>query len=446
MGAVDLVIQVATPLSVASGLQRIGRAGHQVGGVSKGLFFPRTRRDLVDSAVIVECMFAGRLENLTPPHNPLDVLAQQTVAAAAMDALQVDEWYSRVRRAAPWKDLPRRVFDATLDMLSGRYPSGDFSAFRPKLVWNRETGILTARPGAQLLAVTSGGTIPDRGMYSVLLPEGEEQAGSRRVGELDEEMVYESRVNDIITLGATSWRIQQITRDQVIVTPAPGRSARLPFWRGEGNGRPAELGEMIGDFLHLLADGAFFSGTIPPWLAEENTNANIQGLIDEQRNATGIVPGSRHLVLERCRDEIGDWRIILHSPYGRRVHEPWALAIAGRIHALWGADASVVASDDGIVARIPDTDGKLPDAAIFLFEPEKLLQIVREAVGSSALFAARFRECAARALLMPGRTPGHRTPALATTAARQSVAGNRSGISGFSGHSRNPTRMSARCL
>lgn len=349
-------------------------------------------------------------ENLTPPHNPLDVLAQQTVAAAAMDALQADEWYSRVRRAAPWKDLPRRVFDATLDMLSGRYPSGDFSAFRPKLVWNRETGILTARPGAQLLAVTSGGTIPDRGMYSVLLPEGEEQAGSRRVGELDEEMVYESRVNDIITLGATSWRIQQITRDQVIVTPAPGRSARLPFWRGEGNGRPAELGEMIGDFLHLLADGAFFSGTIPPWLAEENTIANIQGLIDEQRNATGIVPGSRHLVLERCRDEIGDWRIILHSPYGRRVHEPWALAIAGRIHALWGADASVVASDDGIVARIPDTDGKLPDAAIFLFEPEKLLQIVREAVGSSALFAARFRECAARALLMPGRTPGHRTP------------------------------------
>lgn len=331
----------------------------------KGFFFPRTRRDLVDSAVIVECMFAGRLENLTPPHNPLDVLAQQTVAAAAMDALQVDEWYSRVRRAAPWKDLPGRVFDATLDMLSGRYPSGDFSAFRPKLVWNRETGILTARPGAQLLAVTSGGTIPDRGMYSVLLPEGEEQAGSRRVGELDEEMVYESRVNDIITLGATSWRIQQITRDQVIVTPAPGRSARLPFWRGEGNGRPAELGEMIGDFLHLLADGAFFSGTIPPWLAEENTIANIQGLIDEQRNATGIVPGSRHLVLERCRDEIGDWRIILHSPYGRRVHEPWALAIAGRIHALWGADASVVASDDGIVARIPDTDGKLPDAAIF---------------------------------------------------------------------------------
>ncbi|TLI99340.1 ATP-dependent helicase [Escherichia sp. E4694] len=410
MGAVDLVIQVATPLSVASGLQRIGRAGHQVGGVSKGLFFPRTRRDLVDSAVIVECMFAGRLENLTPPHNPLDVLSQQTVAAAAMDELQVDEWYSRVRRAAPWKDLPRRVFDATLDMLSGRYPSGDFSAFRPKLVWNRETGILTARPGAQLLAVTSGGTIPDRGMYSVLLPEGEEQTGSRRVGELDEEMVYESRVNDIITLSATSWRIQQITRDQVIVTPAPGRSARLPFWRGEGNGRPAELGEMIGDFLHLLADGAFFSGNIPPWLAEENTLANIQGLIDEQRNATGVVPGSRHLVLERCRDEIGDWRIILHSPYGRRVHEPWALAIAGRLHALWGADASVVASDDGIVARIPDTDGKLPDAAVFLFEPEKLLQIVREAVGNSALFAARFRECAARALLMPGRTPGHRTP------------------------------------
>lgn len=409
MGAVDLVIQVATPLSVASGLQRIGRASHQVGGVSKGLFYPRTRRDLIDSAVIVECMYAGQLETLTPPHNPLDILAQQTVAAVSMDPVNVDDWYALVRRASPWKDLPRSAFDATLDMLAGRYPSGDFAVFRPRIIWNRDTGLLTARPGAQLLAVTSGGTIPDRGMFSVLLPEGDEQAGSRRVGELDEEMVYESRVNDIITLGATSWRIQQITRDQVIVVPAPGRSARLPFWRGEGVGRPAELGERIGDFIHTMSDDNA-ELRLSPRLRDNNVLSNIKGLIDDQKNATGVLPWSRHLVLERCRDEMGDWRVILHSPYGRRVHAPWALAIAGRLHAQWGADASIVASDDGIVARIPDSDGKLPDAAIFLFEPEKLLRIVREAVSSTALFAARFRECAARALLMPGRTPGRRSP------------------------------------
>jgi ATP-dependent Lhr-like helicase len=284
-------------------------------------------------------MLAGKLESLTPPRNPLDVLAQQTVAAVSMEALNVDDWYATVCRAAPWKALPREVFDATLDMLSGRYPSGDFSVFRPRIIWQRESGQLTARPGAQLLAVTSGGTIPDRGMFSVLLPEGEEQVGARRVGELDEEMVYESRVNDIITLGATSWRIQQITHDQVIVTPAPGRSARLPFWRGEGSGRPAELGELIGDFMHALADDAFFLPdklTLPGLSHDENALANIKGLIEEQRSATGIIPGSRHLVLERCRDEMGDWRVILHSPYGRRVHEPWALAIAGRLHALWG--------------------------------------------------------------------------------------------------------------
>lgn len=409
MGAVDLVIQVATPLSVASGLQRIGRASHQVGGVSKGLFYPRTRRDLVDSAVIIECMYAGQLETLTPPRNPLDILAQQTVATVSMDPINVDDWYALVRRASPWKDLPRSAFDATLDMLAGRYPSADFAVFRPRIIWNRETGLLTARPGAQLLAVTSGGTIPDRGMFSVLLPEGDEQAGSRRVGELDEEMVYESRVNDIITLGASSWRIQQITRDQVIVVPAPGRSARLPFWRGEGVGRPAELGERIGDFIHTMS-GDNAELRLSPRLRDDNVLSNIKGLIDDQKNATGVLPWSRHLVLERCRDEMGDWRVILHSPYGRRVHAPWALAIAGRLHAQWGADASIVTSDDGIVARIPDSDGKLPDAALFLFEPEKLLRIVREAVSNTALFAARFRECAARALLMPGRTPGRRSP------------------------------------
>ena len=421
MGLVDLVIQVAAPLSVASALQRVGRAGHQVGGTSSGLIYPRTRRDLIDAAVTVDCMLTGRIEAVDPPRNPLDVLAQQTVAAVAMDSLDVEGWFATVRRAAPFRTLPRSVFDATLDMLAGRYPSDDFAEFRPRLVWNRETGVLTPRPGAQQLAVTSGGTIPDRGMFTVVLPESEERAGSRRVGELDEEMVYESRVNDVITLGATSWRIEQITNDQVVVTPAPGRSARLPFWHGDGVGRPAELGEAIGTFLGALdagTRGQTDDGEIAPELEarleasglDRNAIANMAGLISEQREATGALPTDRMLVIERCRDEVGDWRLILHSPYGRRVHDPWALAIAERIRRRLQIDPSVVASDDGIIARIPDTEGRVPGAELFTFEPDSLRQIVTDAVGGSALFAARFRECAARALLLPRRRPGRRSP------------------------------------
>ncbi|WP_313422556.1 ATP-dependent helicase [Stenotrophomonas rhizophila] len=417
MGRVDLVIQVAAPPSVASALQRVGRASHQVGGTSTGLVYPRTRRDLIDATVAIERMLAGRIEAVDPPQSPLDVLAQQTVAAAAMDTLDVDAWYARVRRAAPYRTLPRSAFDATLDMLTGRYPSDDFAGFRPRLVWNRQTGTLEARPGAKQLAVTSGGTIPDRGMFGVVLPEGEERAGSRRVGELDEEMVHESRVNDVITLGATSWRIEQITHDQVVVTPAPGRSARLPFWRGEGVGRPAELGEAVGAFIAAL-ERAADEGERPAAMTERlqacglasNAIDNIYGLLDEQRQATGVLPTDRRLVVERCRDENGDWRLMLHSPYGRRVHDPWALAMAARIRERWGVDPAVVASDDGIIARIPDTAGRLPGADLFLFDPEQVRREVARAVGTSALFAARFRECAARALLLPRRSPGRRSP------------------------------------
>ncbi|MET4615843.1 ATP-dependent Lhr-like helicase [Stenotrophomonas sp. 2619] len=417
MGRVDLVIQVAAPPSVASALQRVGRASHQVGGTSTGLVYPRTRRDLIDATVAIERMLAGRIEAVDPPQNPLDVLAQQTVAAAAMDTLQVDAWFARVRRAAPYRTLPRSAFDATLDMLAGRYPSDDFAGFRPRVVWNRQAGTLEARPGAKQLAVTSGGTIPDRGMFGVVLPEGEERAGSRRVGELDEEMVHESRVNDVITLGASSWRIEQITHDQVVVTPAPGRSARLPFWRGEGVGRPAELGEAVGAFIAALEPTAD-EGDRPAAVTERlqacglasNAIANIFGLLDEQRQATGVLPTDRRLVVERCRDENGDWRLMLHSPYGRRVHDPWALAMAARIRERWGVDPAVVASDDGIIARIPDTAGRLPGADLFLFEPEQVRREVARAVGTSALFAARFRECAARALLLPRRSPGRRSP------------------------------------
>ncbi|MFC0219869.1 ATP-dependent helicase [Pseudochelatococcus lubricantis] len=419
MGLVELVIQVAAPPSVASALQRVGRAGHQVGGTSAGLIYPRTRRDLVDAAVTVESMLAGNIEAISPPRNPLDVLAQQTVAAVAMDPAGVDDWYATVRRAEPFRELPRSVFDATLDMLAGRYSSDEFAGFRPRLVWDRESGVLTARPGAQHLAVTSGGTIPDRGAFSVVLPEGEEQAGSRRVGELDEEMVYESRVNDVITLGATSWRILQITNDQVVVTPAPGRSARLPFWRGDGPGRPAELGETIGAFLRDIDADAASEGAGPsPRIEarlhgaglEGNAIANLLGLVGEQRDATGALPTDRTLVVERCRDEVGDWRLLLHSPYGRRVHAPWALAISDRVRQRFGVDASVVAGDDGIIARLPDTDGRVPGAELFTFNADGMQRLVTDAVGTSALFAARFRECAARALLLPRRNPGRRSP------------------------------------
>ena len=415
MGLVDRVIQVAAPPSVASALQRVGRAGHQVGGISSGRIYPRTRRDLIDAAVTVEGMLAGRIEAIDPPRNPLDVLAQQTVAAVAMDTLDVDAWYASVRRADPYRTLPRSAFDATLDMLAGRYPSDDFAGFRPRVVWNRQTGELTARPGAKQLAVTSGGTIPDRGMFSVMLPEGEERAGSRRVGELDEEMVHESRVNDVITLGATSWRIDQITHDQVVVTPAPGRSARLPFWRGEGAGRPAELGAGIGAFLATLE--ACLEGPadaphthLQALGLDANAVANMLALVGEQREATGVLPTDARLLVERCRDELGDWRIMLHSPYGRRVHDPWALAVAERLRERWGIDPAVVSSDDGIVARLPERTGRVPGAELFLFEPERLRRLITEAVGGSALFAARFRECASRALLLPRRALGRRSP------------------------------------
>lgn len=406
MGDIDLVIQVGAPPSVASGLQRVGRAGHQVGGTPKGIIWPRTRRDLVDAAVTVEAMLAGELDAIALPHNPLDILAQHTVAAAAMDTLHVDAWFARVKQAEPFKTLPRNAFIAVLDMLAGRYPSEEFANLRPRVVWDRQQNTLTGRPGAQHLAVTSGGTIPDRGMFSVMLPEGEEQAGARRVGELDEEMVYESRVNDIITLGATSWRIQQITHDQVVVVPAPGRSARLPFWHGDSLGRSATLGEAIGRYLRAANAHA----SLPGNSLDANARHNIHTLISEQIQATGVLPTDRTLVIERCRDETGDWRLILHSPYGQRIHAPWALAVADRIARVMGIDPAVVASDDGIVARFPDSEGRVPGAELFLFQPEELKRVVTTSVGHSALFAARFRECAARALLLPRRNPGKRSP------------------------------------
>lgn len=440
MGSVDLVIQISPPLSVSSGLQRVGRADHRVGGVSHALFYPLTREQIIGTAATVEGMKDGDIEPLTMPHCPLDILAQQTVAAASMEDIRPDEWYATVRRAAPFADLDRSVFDSVLGMLSGAYDSEEFSAFRPSLVWNHDDGIISARPGAQRLAVTSGGTIPDRGMYTVVLPESDAGSGPRRVGELDEEMVYESRVGDVITLGTSTWQIQDITRDRVIVTPAPGRTARLPFWHGDGNGRDAGFGAVQGRFIREISaslidgdargyggeppDGMHASGEAPhtAWFTDaglarlhddgldDNAIGNLAELLHEQRAATGVVPDDRHIVVERCPDEEGDWRIVLHSPYGRRVHEPWAMIVGNRIKQRYGYDGQVYAADDGIIVRLPQGDGRIPAADLFLFEPEDVRREVAEQVGESVLFAARFRECAARSLYLPRANPGKRVP------------------------------------
>lgn len=433
MGAVDLVVQVESPPSVASGLQRVGRAGHQVGAVSTGVVFPKYRGDLVQSAVVTERMRTGAIESLRVPSNPLDVLAQQLVAMTALDTWQVDDLLALVRRAAPFAALPESAFTAVLDMLAGRYPSDAFAELRPRVVWDRVAGTVTGRPGAQRLAVTSGGTIPDRGLFGVFLAGSDPKKGGGRVGELDEEMVYESRVGDVFTLGTTSWRIEDITRDRVLVSPAPGVPGRLPFWKGDQLGRPLELGRALGAFLRevgsLGPDDArlrLLGAGLDAWAAD-----NLIGYLDEQRRACGHIPDDRTILVERFRDELGDWRVVIHSPFGAQVHAPWALALGARLAERYGMDAQVMHADDGIVLRLPDADLMGLDlldqdpahldstydsdqapvgAADTVFDKGEIEQIVTDQVGSSALFASRFRECAARALLLPRRTPGKRTP------------------------------------
>ncbi|MCO8270978.1 ATP-dependent helicase [Actinoplanes sp. TRM 88003] len=409
MGAVDLVVQIEAPPSVAAGLQRIGRAGHQVGAVSRGVVFPKHRGDLVSCAVVADRMVAGAIEELRYPRNPLDVLAQQIVAMVSLDAWQVDEMAALVRRAAPFAELPESALHAVLDMLSGRYPSTAFAELRPRLVWDRGTDELTGRPGAQRLAVTSGGTIPDRGMFGVFLA-GSERAS--RVGELDEEMVYESRVGDVFLLGSTSWRIEDITPDRVLVSPAPGAPAKMPFWKGDSPGRPIELGRAIGAQLRTLtrADDEKATATLREAGLDEWAAGNLLAYLREQREATRNLPDDRTVVVERFRDELGDWRMTVHCVLGARVNAPWSLAIARRLSERYGVDGQVMPSDDGIVVRLPDTAEEPPGADLVAFDPEEIAQLVEETVGTSALFASRFRECAARSLLLPRRDPRRRQP------------------------------------
>ncbi|WP_179118310.1 ATP-dependent helicase [Saccharothrix sp. ALI-22-I] len=416
MGAVDLVVQVEAPPTVASGLQRVGRAGHQVGAVSRGVMFPKFRGDLVSCAVVAERMRDGAIEAVRYPRNPLDVLAQHVVAMVAMETWTVEALAGLVRRAAPFAALPESALQAVLDMLAGRYPSEEFGELRPRITWDRITGELRGRPGSQRLAVTSGGTIPDRGLFAVMTPPSERGPGSR-VGELDEEMVYESRVGDTFLLGTSSWRVEDITHDRVIVVPAPGQPARMPFWKGDAPGRPLELGRALGKFLREVstmdsteAAGRTASAGLDPW-----ATSNLLAYLGEQREATRHVPNDRIVLVERFRDELGDWRLVVHSPFGAQVNAPWALAIAARLRERRGIEVQAAHSDDGIVIRLPDAvdlDGAqvVAGADDVLLDPEEVEQIVVAEVGGSALFAARFRECAARSLLLPRRDPRRRTP------------------------------------
>ena len=409
MGAVDLVIQVEAPPSAASGLQRVGRAGHQVGEISRAALFPKHRGDVLHTAVVTERMLAGQIEAISVPANPLDILAQQTIAACATGTIDVEDWFETVKRSAPFRTLPRSAYEATLDLLAGKYPSDEFAELRPRVVWDRDHGTLTGRPGAQRVAVTSGGTIPDRGLFGVFVA-GETR--NARVGELDEEMVYESRVNDVFTLGTTSWRIVEITHDRVNVLPAFGQPGKLPFWHGDGLGRPAELGEALGAFSREVAASSAEKATarLRESGLDDNAIGNLLAYLAEQKEATGTLPTDRTLTVERSRDEVGDWRIILHSPYGMHVHGPWALAVNARIRERLGVDGSAVASDDGIIVRVPDAESEPPGAELFVFDADELEHLVTDEVGGSALFASRFRECAARALLLPRLNPNKRSP------------------------------------
>ncbi|HEV8164269.1 MAG TPA: helicase-related protein, partial [Actinomycetota bacterium] len=420
MGAVDLVVQIEAPPSVAAGLQRVGRAGHHVGAVSRGVVFPKHRGDLLSCAVVAQRMHAGLIEEMRYPRNPLDVLAQQIVAMVAMDAWSVGDLSVLVRKAAPFAELPRSALEATLDMLSGRYPSTAFAELRPRIAWDRAGDVLTASRGAQHLAVTSGGTIPDRGLFGVFLASTVGEANPRRgarVGELDEEMVYESRVGDVFLLGSTSWRIEEITPDRVLVTPAPGAPARMPFWKGDQPGRPVELGRAIGHKLREIshhgrekAAADLADGGLDAWAVD-----NLLAYVDEQREATRHLPDDKTVLVERFRDELGDWRLAVHCLLGAKVNGAWALAIGRRLTERFGVDAQVLPSDDGIVVRLPDILDSTgvdapPGADLVLFDPEETAQLVEESIGGSAMFAARFRECAARSLLLPRRDPRRRQP------------------------------------
>ena len=410
MGAIDLVIQIEAPPSVASGMQRIGRSGHTIGEASRGIIVPKFRGDLVACAAVTRAMHDARVESTRYPRNPLDVLAQQLVAMVSAEQWKVDDLFDAVRRAAPFSELGRSVFEGVLDMLSGRYPSDDFADLRPRLTWDRIDNVVTARDGAKRIAVTNGGTIPDRGLYGVFLV-GQHGPGAR-VGELDEEMVFESRVGETFLLGASSWRIEQINHDRVLVSAAPGEPGKMPFWKADSIGRPLELGRAVGALVRTLV-------AMPPSTAIERlvgqhdldaqAAENLLRYLSDQIAAAGVVPDDRTVLIERCRDELGDWRVCVLSPFGSRIHAPWAMAVVERVRAEVGLDVETMWTDDGFVVRFPETDDP-PDPRLMVPAAEEVEALVLNQLGGTAMFAAKFREAAGRALLLPKRRAGGRTP------------------------------------
>ena len=408
MGAIDLVVQIEAPPSVASGLQRIGRAGHQAGATSEGIVFPKFRGDLLACAAVARMMREGQVELTRYPRNPLDVLAQQIVATAAMDAWKVDDLFALVRRAAPFAELGRRSFEGVLDMLSGRYPSDEFAELRPRITWDRGQGVISGRAGAKRVAIANAGTIPDRGLYGVFLAGADRPV---RVGELDEEMVFETEVGETFTLGASAWRVEEITHDRVLVSPAPGEPGKTPFWHGDQQGRPVELGVAIGKLVRDLRS------TPRPTAIDRleqlhdldaTAAETLLRYLDDQA-AAGAIPDDRTLVIERCLDDLGDWRLCLLSPLGGRIHAPWAMAVTAQVRSRTGMDVQVMWGDEGFVVRFPEVE-RPPDPALLLPDPDEIDSLVMRQLGSTSLFAARFRETAARALLLPRRRPGMRTP------------------------------------
>jgi ATP-dependent Lhr-like helicase len=433
MGAIDLVIQIEAPPSVASGMQRIGRAGHQVGAPSHGIIFPKYRADLVACAAVTRAMHEGHVESTRFLRNPLDVLAQQIVAVVAHPPLNIIEAARRskagtdedsspgighaavfalVRGAAPFAGLSRTVFDGVLDMLAGRYPSDEFAELRPRITWDRTRNWLTPRQGVKRIAILNGGTIPDRGMYGVFL--AGERAKPVRVGELDEEMVYESKPGETFVLGASSWRVEEITHDRVLVSPAAGEPGKMPFWHGDRAGRPMEFGRRIGALVRELREmplAVAVTTLVKNHDLDAGAAENLMRYLAEQEIATTIVPDDRNIVIERVRDELGAWRVCVLTPFGSKIHTPWAMAAAAKIQAHTGLGAGIetMATEDGFVLRFPEADAA-PDVAALLMEPAEAAKLVERQLGSTALFAAKFRESAARALLLPRRRADGRTP------------------------------------
>ena len=427
MGAVDLVIQIEAPPSVASGMQRIGRAGHHVGTASEGIIFPKYRADLVACAAVTRAMHEGLVESTRFQRNPLDVLAQQMVAIVTQppavsiarkkgqpppDAeISVDALFRLIRGAAPFAGLSRSSFEGVLDLLAGRYPSDEFAELRPRVTWDRVTSILTPRQGSKMLAILNGGTIPDRGLYGVFLA-GAAEGKPIRVGELDEEMVYESRTGDRFTLGASTWRIDEITHDRVLVSPAPGEPGKAPFWHGDRAGRPLEFGRRIGQMVRELRElphNAALSRLTREHDLDPAAAENLLQFLADQQFVTTAVPDDRTIVIERFRDELGDWRVCVLTPFGSRIHAPWALAATAKIRAAGGPDIETQWGDDGFTLRFPDTD-TVPDTHVLLLPPAEAADLVLRQLGSTALFAAKFRENAARALLLPRRRAQGRAP------------------------------------